>query len=138
VSRSGYDDFDSCDNYHLYRGTVERSIQGKRGQAFLKDLASALDAMPNKRLIAGELISETGEVCAIGSVCKARGLDVTKISPEEPEDVGKLVGISRSMAAEIAYENDECEYSNTPEERWVRMREWVRDNLKRDGDGKRG
>jgi hypothetical protein len=136
MSRSGYcEDGDYLD---LYRASVDRAIDGKRGQAFLKDLASAMDAMPVKRLIANELENEVGEICAIGAVCRARGLDISKIDYEEPEKVGKAVGIARSMAAEIEYENDEggppawqTGKRETPEERWMRMRRWVEENIKK-------
>lgn len=132
MSRSGYNEGDCDSNYlYLYRGMVERSLAGKRGQMFLRELAKEMDAMPAKRLITSELIAESGEVCAIGVVCKARGLDVSKIDVYEPDQVGGLVGISRSMAAEIEYENDEggrC--TETPEDRWERIRAWVAEQLK--------
>lgn len=132
MSRSGYSD--DGDNLNLYRGTVERAIKGKRGQTFLRELAEAMDEMPIKRLIANELISSGGEMCTIGVVCKARGLDVKGVDVEDPNHVGQLVNISMSMAAEIEYENDErIQYDNmseTPEQRWARMRKWVTENLK--------
>ncbi len=37
MSRSGYQD--DCEGLNLYRGTVRRAIRGKRGQAFLRELA---------------------------------------------------------------------------------------------------
>ena len=69
MSRSGYsDDWDIGDNSGwLYRGAVERAIKGKRGQAFLKEMLAAMDALPEPKLIAEELEQE-GAVCAIGSV----------------------------------------------------------------------
>lgn len=127
MSRSGY--VDECDDILMlgrWRAQVKNSIRGKRGQAFLKELASAMDAMPVKELIANELITENGECCTIGVVCKSRGLDVSKVNVEEPDQVGELVGITHQMAAEIEFENDEgCFTHETPEERWVRMRNWV-------------
>lgn len=128
MSRSGYDE-DGGDYINLYRATVERAIRGKRGQVFLKELAAAMDAMLEKRLIRSELIEESGSVCTIGVVCKARGLDVSNVDVEDTEAVGELVGISKSMAAEIEFENDEVREHETPEERWVRMRKWVDKNL---------
>ena len=98
MSRSGYSE--DCENLELYRAAVERSIKGQRGQAFLRELAAAMDAMPEKVLIAGELESEKGECCTIGVVCKARALDVSRIDYENPNSVGKLIGVARSMAAE--------------------------------------
>jgi hypothetical protein len=130
MSRSGYSDDLEENLLNLYRGNVDRAIKGKRGQSFLKELAKALDEMPEKRLIRNELISEAG-VCAIGSFCKAHGLDVSKVDECDPQEVGDLVGIARPLAAEIAYLNDDHEnyrfYQETPEQRWSRMREWVRD-----------
>lgn len=128
MSRSGYTD--DYDHMNLYRATVERTIKGKKGQAFLKELAAAMDAMPEKRLIPHELITETGEMCTIGTVCKARGLNVKGVDVEDPQTVGNLVGIARCLAAEIEYENDEAGHPmETPEQRWTRMRQWAKDNI---------
>lgn len=143
MSRSGYiDDWDDYLALGRYRGQVKSAIRGKRGQAFLRELAAAMDAMPDKELIAQDLINEYGDCCTIGVVCKARELDVSKVDPEEPESVGALVGISRQMAAEIAYENDECSRlhkdesgkwrQETPSERWQRMRKWVEANISKE------
>lgn len=128
MSRSGYTD--DCEYLALYRGNVERTLRGRRGQAFLRELAAALDAMPEKALIADALIDEQGDVCAMGAVCKARGMDASAIDYDSPDDVGKALGISRIMAAEIAYMNDEWVEDRTPERRWRRMREWVEKNLR--------
>lgn len=127
MSRSGYiDDFDDPNLINLYRGTVFRACKGKRGRAFLTELAKAMDAMPEKRLIENELINEQGECCTIGVVCKSRGIDVSGIDVDDSELVGANVGIARSMAAEIEYLNDEDgPVDETPEQRWVRMRNWV-------------
>lgn len=128
MSRSGYSD--DCEHLELFRGAVDRAIAGKRGQIFLKEMATAMDEMQEKRLIRSELIAETGEVCAIGTVCKKRGLDTTKVDAYEPEEVGRLVDIAWSMAAEIEYENDERGRSDeTPEQRWIRMRKWVSEQI---------
>lgn len=79
-----------------------------------------------------ELVAEDGACCAIGSVCKSRGVSVEKVDPECPDSVGHLVGISRSMAAEIEFINDEdgpYDKSETPAERWTRVRLWVDRNI---------
>lgn len=144
MSRSGYTD-DYCDDdplaYGRWRAQVKSSIRGKRGQSFLRELADAMDAMPVKELITSELINSDGACCTIGVVCKSRGLDVSNVDVEEPEQVGGLVGITRQLAAEIEYENDECGFATeikdgkwtgrneTPEERWQRMRKWVNSNI---------
>ena len=131
MSRSGYTE--DGENYELYRATVKRAIKGKRGQAFLKELAAAMDAMPVKELIDEELVSEKG-CCAIGVVCKARGLNTENVDIYDAAAIGKLVNISKSMAAEIEYYNDE--YYEFPEEdpasRWQRMRNWVEKRIIRE------
>ena len=59
MSRSGYDDYDGCENPEWalirWRGAVHSALCGKRGQAFLREMALALDEMGEKRLIADEL-----------------------------------------------------------------------------------
>jgi hypothetical protein len=127
MSRSGYSD--DCEQWDLirWRGAVKSAILGKRGQAFLNEMLTALDAMPDKRLVKNEL-DQSGQVCAIGSVGKARGLDMSGIDPEDRETVANVFGISPAMAAEIVYENDEgVGYwtDETPERRFERMRAWV-------------
>ena len=131
MSRSGYtDDCDDILQYGRWQGQLKSAIRGKRGQAFLRELADAMDAMPEKVLIANELINAEGDCCTIGVVCKSRGIDVSAIDHEEPEQVGGAVGIARQLAAEIEYENDdEWPCDETPEHRWKRMRKWVERHL---------
>jgi hypothetical protein len=92
MSRSGYSDDDEDGTLGLYRANVDRTIKGKRGQEFLRELAAALDAMPEKLLICQELVTEDGDCCTLGVVCKQRGVDVAKIDPEEPRQVGEGAG----------------------------------------------
>lgn len=129
MSRSGYSD--DCENLQLWRGAVERAIKGQRGQAFLKEMLIALDSLPQKRLIAHELI-EDGEVCAIGSVGLMRGIDMTKLNVEYPDHIGAAFGIATSMVQEIEFMNDD-DFSygpeTTPEKRWESMRKWVLENI---------
>jgi len=57
MSRSGYSD-DCEDNWSwiCWRGAVKSAIRGKRGQAFLRETLAALDALPERKLIAKDLI----------------------------------------------------------------------------------
>ena len=127
MSRHHYSD--ECEDYWAsirWRGAVRSAIRGKRGQAFLREMLAALDAMPEKRLVRGELVTDDGDVCAIGSVCRARGLDVSGIDETEPEEVAAAVGIAVALAREIAYENDDAVFfDETPEHRWQRIRNWI-------------
>ena len=133
MSRSGYSD-DIEDVLHLgrWRAQVKSSIRGKRGQAFLRELAREMDAMPEKSLITGTLISDDGSCCTIGVVCKARGVDVSKVDPDEPDQVGEAVGITHQLASEIEWLNDEWIAIESPEDRWKRMREWVESQIRSD------
>lgn len=144
MSRSGY--IDDCEPLELgrWRAQVASSIRGKRGQSFLRELADAMDAMPVKELIANNLVNSEGACCTIGVVCKSRGLDVSNVDVTDPESVGNVVGISRQLAAEIEWFNDECpdfrrdpetgewKWEETPAERWTRMRKWVNERIKKD------
>ena len=134
MSRSGYtDDYDENGTGGLWRGAVASAMRGARGQAFLHEMAAAMDAMPIKELHAEVLAEPNGCMCAMGTVAAARGLDVSKIDPENRRAVSKALGIAPAMAAEIAYENDEgaWEPSNeTPAARWQRMRQWIASQIK--------
>lgn len=130
MSRHGYSD-DMDDQWALIRcrGAVKSSIRGKRGQAFLKELITGLDALPEKILIVEEL-EQDGQVCALGSVGRLRGMDMSKVDPEDFDSVKLAFGIPEALAREIMYENDE--YCRDDADRWQRMRKWATDNLAED------
>lgn len=164
MSRSGYDD--GCDDQWAlirWRGAVNAAINGKRGQQFLRDLAAAMDAMPDKRLIADELQAD-GAFCTLGVMGAARGLDMTNVDPYDRQQVSALMNVAEALAAEVMYENDECVSShdwieveicgpmrpNHPdwgrhvrsvcvpakaaeERRWRYMRKWVAQHIKATG-----
>lgn len=130
MGRSGYSDIEGWELIR-WRGAVTSAIRGKRGQAFLQEMADALDAIPNHRLIEKELVTPTGEVCALGSVAVKRGMNVSALDPYERESVAAAFGIPRALACEIAYLNDECgHWQKTPEARWVSMRKWVAEQIR--------
>lgn len=128
MSRAGYSDDCIGGEWGLicWRGAVKRAIKGHRGQAFLAELLAALDALPEKRLISEDLIRE-GEVCAIGSVGKMRGVDMSTIDPLDFDTVAGTFGIAGALAREIEYINDEAGgcFEETPEQRFDRVRRWV-------------
>lgn len=133
MSRSGYcDDIDPWDLIR-WRGAVQSAIRGKRGQAFLKEMLEAIDSLPSKRLTKDVLISQDGEVCALGAVAAKRGIDVSILDPEDPERVAEVFGISQALAREIVYENDEGGWGETDENRFDRVREWVARQIQMDG-----
>jgi hypothetical protein len=126
MSRSNYSD-DYEDQWALicWRGAVESALRGRRGQAALKDLLTALDAMPQKALIAHDL-ERDGAYCALGVLGQARGLAMHTVDPEEPGAVATLFHLSRAFVQEIAYLNDEGNWdTETPAQRWRRMRKTI-------------
>jgi hypothetical protein len=134
MTRHGYcDEIEDQLEYGRWRAQVLSAIRGKRGQAFLRELAAAMDAMPEKVLIAEELINAEGDCCTIGVVCRARGLDVSAVDVDCPDQVGDLVGIAKQLAAEIEYENDDWCRGMSPADRWQHMRKWVDSHLKPQG-----
>jgi hypothetical protein len=129
MSRSNYSD--ACDGWELirWRGAVQSAMRGARGQAALKELLAALDAMPEKALIANELEHEDA-YCALGVLGKARGVSMMDLDPEESDEVAARFHLAPAMVKEIVFENDEGWYgSELPEQRWRRMRTWVESQI---------
>lgn len=150
MSRSGY--MDDCETWDLirWRGQVASAIRGKRGQAFLLEMWRAMQALPERKLVAYAL-EDGGAVCAIGSVGKARGVDMSKIDPDDYEKVAAVFGIPHQLAREIVYMNDEAigpdwveahgppryrgqkvyaRIEVTPERRFAHMKKWIEENLR--------
>lgn len=131
MSRSGYTD--DGENVAMWRGQVASAIRGKRGQAFFIEMVEALDALPEKKLIAYDLHQPSGAVCAIGSVGLRRGVDMAPLDPEDSQQIAKAFGIAHQLVAEIEYMNDEAVwYKETPEARWARMRAWALSHVRDD------
>ncbi len=132
MSRSGYyTETDDALELGRWRGMVASASSGKRGQAFFRDLLAALDAMPDKRLIAKALQDGEGGVCAMGSLGAARSVNMRDIDPQDPEKVGAAFNIAPCLAQEVAFMNDEWgDSSETDEARWMRMRAWVAKKIK--------
>lgn len=129
MSRSGFSEWDGEDQWAMIRsmGAYRSAVRGKRGQAFLKDLLAALEAMTDRRLIHDEFVDLNGETCALGAIGKVRGIDMSAWDPEgidTPEVAAKCFNVSPSLTRAIIWENDDS-YGVTPEQRWAYMRELV-------------
>jgi hypothetical protein len=138
MGRSGYTDDNDFDNWNMirWRGAVTSALRGKRGQAFLQEMLDELDAMPEKRLIAAEL-QEGAAVCAIGSVGVRRGVDLSKLDPEDYDAIAQCFGIPPTLVREIEFVNDDdfayWSSPETPEQRFARVRRWVVQQLENPG-----
>ena len=137
MSRSGYNDCDDGDYWQFicWRGAVTSAMNGRRGQAFLREMLDAMDALPEPKLTAHELVSHVGprgplkipKACAIGTVALKRGVDVSNLDPENYDAVANAFGISSALAREIVYINDEWEQD--PVKRFYAVRRWVKASI---------
>jgi hypothetical protein len=125
MNRSGYSDDIDPAALNLWSGAVYRAINGRRGQAMLREMIAALDALPEKRLAANAFTNEAGEVCALGAVARARGTDLTMFNLENDKDLeywqvkelATVLGVAHAFAAEVMFENDEGVQSHVYEKR---------------------
>lgn len=132
MSRSNYDE-DCSDSWAniRWRGAVNSAIRGKRGQQFLKETLQALNEMPEKKLIAADLIDPDGCVCALGCIGKKKGVAIEDIDPDDNWTVAKEMNIAYALACEISWVNDEAgPWKEAPEQRYIRVRDWVASNVK--------
>ena len=135
MSRANYsEDLDHWDLIR-WRGQVSSAIRGRRGQAFLRELIAALDAMPEKKLVRMQF-EQDGCFCTLGVAAAQRGVDLRAFDPDDSqvgEQIGEALGIAHQLAREIMYENDEFtnwsaqtgRLPDDPAKRWEHMRAWV-------------
>jgi len=141
--------------WELHEQAGINALRGKRGQAILKELEVALLALPEKKLLHGNL-AKGGGVCAIGALALKRRMEAgdardaalkwmeEQVDPEDCEGWGeqtqwfakKHLGVVRALAYKISYQNDEGDEKRhergrkeTDEERWERVLAWVRSQM---------
>lgn len=136
------DDEEFAGQFMLWQANCRRSMAGKKGQAALRDLERALLALPEKRLLHGTLVDDSGGVCALACYAKYKGVDLAKFDREyDNEDVGIAAGMPRLVAWKVVELNDvdldslyvasENRYRPyTPDERYERVLTWVRAQIK--------
>ena len=148
------DDEDHPGQFALWQANCRRSLRSRQGQAMLRELEAALLALPEKRLVAHTLATETGDVCAVGALAKYQGHDLTAFDWEyESDAVGIQLGMPRLVAWSVVAQNDienDGRYeiaegpshnrwgspgysvfiATTPEERYERMLLWVQEQLR--------
>lgn len=134
------EDEDFPGQFGLWQANCVRSLQSKKGQAALRELESALLALPDKRLIEGEMIDADGEVCPIGALAKYKGRDLLAephIGAQdefdgdgEMEEIGVELGMPRLVAWKVVFKNDIDLEGVTPESRYAIVLAWVQRQLK--------
>lgn len=136
----------------FWQQAARNALRGRKGQAVLRELRAALLALPEPRLIEGRFCSGL-DVCPLGALAKQRLAAGSTIpwgrapftSMEELEerlgeeleeewttvDLGEAMGLKKTLAWTIAYENDEGNWNTeTPEQRYQRMQSWVEGQLR--------
>lgn len=137
MTRSGYSDEWDGDGLppEFYRSAVDNALLGKRGQAALRELAAAMDAMPVKELAEADIADKDGCLCAMGVLGVARGWTPEKLA-YDPGDLSKQVGLAPAMVREIIHVNDDdfghrWPKRETKAHRWERVRAWVAGGIAR-------
>lgn len=135
MSRAGYsDDCDDTWGMIRWRGAAASAIRGKRGQAFLSELLTVLDAMQAKEL-ASETLAAEGQFCTIGALMHSRGMTISdgEMHWGSPDEIAVKLDSTHALVAEIIAHNDH-EYCwlvpETSAARWTRMREWIAGKIK--------
>jgi len=108
--------------------SLERSINSKRGQAFLRELILALNALPEKILIYGDFENSDG-YCVMGACLKYRNLNVREID-DSNEGLGSIFNIHTEFIEKVIDVNDSPRIIETQTKRWHRVRDWAVSNLK--------
>lgn len=152
LSRSGFHEFDCYDRDEILafgrgRGQIASAIRGKRGQALLRLIRDALDAIPNKQLGSDSLRGDKGCYCAIGAAYWFSDKPLPYVDHPDYEDfeIDELIIDSASahlnaaeiLIQEIMWNNDECVRLKRGEipamlrrRRWLWMRAWVDNRIK--------
>jgi len=142
-------DGDTCVPDGLWQNAFARAIAGKRGQKILREIERALLEMPERRLLDSHIACGT-EVCAVGAYAVwkyqqdhpdlSRKSIIYGLEGEYYDDseslantayLGTELGMPWTMAWELAEANDVRFRDCTPEERWERVLNWVRDRIDR-------
>ncbi len=116
-----------------YEAAKRSTLRGKRGQAFLRELIAALDALPQPELSEGALGDRrTGCVCALGAVALAQGDSFADLAKDDgnwsPDEAAERYSISPTLANEIISANDDWRDGNAADvrrSRWRHVRAWA-------------
>lgn len=113
------DDEDYPGQFGLFQANCHRSLHGKAGQAALRELESALLAMPVKELHASVFVEESGAVCALGALAVHRKVQsgmsrvealavCADMDPDLSQEHGEELGFPKLAAWKVVWENDEA------------------------------
>ena len=132
---------------------LQRALTSGRGQRILRDILDGLIAMPEWRLVYGEVIERAGwdddedepipgTACAVGAYAAWQLVKAGRTWEEairalaadgwigehdewDTEHLGRSAGLARTVAWTLGWLNDEKFGDLTPEERWHAVFGWV-------------
>ncbi len=133
MSRTWEGESDNPLDWGRYEAAKRSTLRGRRGQAFLRELVAALDALPQPELSEGALGDQrTGCVCALGAVALAQGQSFADLAKDDgngsPDEAAEWYSISPTLANEIISANDDWRDGNTVDvrrSRWRHVRAWA-------------
>jgi hypothetical protein len=126
----------------LWMQAVTLAISGPRGVQAMAELEEALLRLPRRRLIL-EDISNGQDVCALGALVLKRERELYPNQTVDDlidemyhvwgdegllavQECGENLGLRRTLAWLVTYQNDETFGRDTPETRWFHMLNWCR------------
>ena len=133
MSRFWEDESDDPLDYARYEAAKRSTLRGRRGQAFLRELVAALDALPRPELSEGALGDRrTGCVCALGAIALAQGDSFDDLAKDNGnwslDETAERYSISPTLANEIISANDDWRDGNAVNvrrSRWRHVRAWA-------------
>ena len=141
MSRHGYTDDGENWSFICWRGQVASAIRGKRGQRLIKDLVTALEALPVKELASHDIINSEGCPCGLGAALQHRGIipkEIKRVSVGSDDDydydyvsgvLSEALDIAPQLAREIMFINDDDWHSDDAG-RYRAVLSWAKDNLR--------
>ncbi len=146
------DEEDFPGQFALYRANTDKQLDGRQGQAVLRELEAALLALPRKRL-ARKQIAKDGDVCAVGALIWLKhtkagrdpdaaikqledeyydpARDSEYFHDDYTDNIAVHEGVAPALVAWRLVElNDVLLEDCTPEERYEQVLSWVRNRIK--------
>lgn len=151
MSRYGWDGDDGDYPSHWWEIDLARALTSGRGQRILREIEHALRSMPERRLLADAIVEwddegQAGAVCAVGAYAAFKQVQAGKTWPEafavlaeryggdadewETQQLGRSVGLARTVAWHLGWLNDEMYGDLKPRQRWRAILKWTRSQIK--------
>ena len=128
-------------DYGRWTRNMKVAPGSKNGQRYLRELKAALEAMPLRRLLRGELAGYAPGneelVCALGAFAMYKGTSFNDLDAYQGADgsieLAQAHGMTQTLAYMVGIENDRTRWDvaarslrpESPEQTWQRMYDWT-------------